>query len=231
MSTVDWTDPDGEGLRARKKRWTRQRLTDTATEMFVERGFDAVRVAEIAAACGVSEKTVYNYFPTKESLVVDHPEAAIAALRAGLADASRTPTRAVLDILDGERSAIARWLADQDDPDAARKRFSRFAALVEATPQLRAYHRDMTDRLVAVAAEGLAARAGMGPDEPEPWIAAAALVGLWRVQFAALSRHLAGPLDLDAVAAEVRRAAVVIDGGVADWCRRQHIRVPDPDGG
>src|SRR5208283_4204051 len=73
--TVDWTAPAragrAEGLRERKKRLMRQRLSDTATEMFMERGFDGVRVAEVAAACGVSEKTVFNYFPTKESLVLD----------------------------------------------------------------------------------------------------------------------------------------------------------------
>lgn len=61
MSTVDWTawrpqaaEPGAEGLRERKKRLLRQRLSDTATEMFLERGFDAVRVSEIAQACGVS---------------------------------------------------------------------------------------------------------------------------------------------------------------------------------
>ena len=66
--TVDWAaarTPPGsagaEGLRERKKALTRRRLTDAATRMFVARGFDAVRVTEIAAACEVSEKTVYNY--------------------------------------------------------------------------------------------------------------------------------------------------------------------------
>lgn len=52
-----WTDHGGgetTGLRKRKKRLMRQRLSDTATEMFLERGFDAVRVSEIAQACGVS---------------------------------------------------------------------------------------------------------------------------------------------------------------------------------
>ena len=57
MRTVDWAvlrrqggAPEGEGLRERKKRLTRQQLSDTATEMFMERGFDAVRVSEIAEA-------------------------------------------------------------------------------------------------------------------------------------------------------------------------------------
>src|ERR1700716_3464621 len=102
--TVDWTAlrrvPTGtagaEGLRERKKRQMRQQLTDTATEMFVERGFDAVRVAEIAEACGVSEKTVFNYFPTKESLILDHPDATLASLRTGLADPGLTPLEAAL---------------------------------------------------------------------------------------------------------------------------------------
>src|SRR5689334_11485929 len=60
-----------EGLRERKKRLLRQQLSDTATRMFIERGFDAVRVTEVAEACGVSDKTVFNYFPTKEALVLD----------------------------------------------------------------------------------------------------------------------------------------------------------------
>ncbi len=69
-STVDWTAPaarraGAEGLRERKKRLMRQQLSATATAMFVERGFDAVRVAEVAEACGVSEDG-FNYFPTKE---------------------------------------------------------------------------------------------------------------------------------------------------------------------
>ena len=46
-----------EGLRERKKRLMRQQLSDTATAMFLERGFDAVRVTEVAAACGVSLAT------------------------------------------------------------------------------------------------------------------------------------------------------------------------------
>src|SRR3954471_174340 len=80
-----------EGLRERKKRLMRQQLSDTATEMFVERGFDAVRVAEIAEACGVSEKTVFNYFPTKEALILDRWDATMFALRTGLADPDVSP--------------------------------------------------------------------------------------------------------------------------------------------
>ncbi|GAB2551126.1 TetR family transcriptional regulator [Nocardia heshunensis] len=52
MRTVDWEASQPEGLRERKKRLLRGQLSDTATEMFLERGFAAVSVAEIAQACG-----------------------------------------------------------------------------------------------------------------------------------------------------------------------------------
>jgi AcrR family transcriptional regulator len=58
-----------EGLRERKKRATHEAIAAAAMELFTERGFDSVTVAEVAAAADVSEKTVFNYFPTKEELV------------------------------------------------------------------------------------------------------------------------------------------------------------------
>ncbi|MBM9619318.1 TetR/AcrR family transcriptional regulator [Streptomyces zhihengii] len=60
-----------EGLRERKKRQTRQHISDVATGLFVERGFGAVTIAEIAEAADVSVNTVYNYFPVKEDLFLD----------------------------------------------------------------------------------------------------------------------------------------------------------------
>ncbi len=60
-----------EGLRERKKRQTRQHISDVATGLFLERGFDAVTVAEVAEAADVSVNTVYNYFPAKEDLFLD----------------------------------------------------------------------------------------------------------------------------------------------------------------
>src|ERR1700735_485291 len=73
-----------QGLRERKKALMRQLISDTATLMFLERGFDEVRVSEIAAACDVSEKTIYNYFPTKESLLLDREEPAAENIRVAL---------------------------------------------------------------------------------------------------------------------------------------------------
>ena len=68
-------DRPAGGLRERKKRIMRQKLSDTATRLFMEHGFDLVRVADVAEECGVSEATVFNYFRTKEALVLDRLEA------------------------------------------------------------------------------------------------------------------------------------------------------------
>lgn len=59
------------GLRERKKQATRQLISNVATGLFVERGFEEVTVAEIAEAAGVSKMTVFNYFPRKEDLFLD----------------------------------------------------------------------------------------------------------------------------------------------------------------
>ena len=224
--TVDWTAArapgtgasEGEGLRERKKRLMRQQLSDTATQMFMERGFDAFRVAEVAEACGVSEKTVFNYFPTKESLVLDRLEATMASLRTGLAAPGISPVEAALRILDDELGALTSWLAQQDDLVRASAAIQRFGALIQATPSLRAHQSDMMDQFVAVAAEILAEQAEMSADDPEPQIAATALLGLWRIQFLSLSKYLDGtrtPAQVhQAVTADVRRAARLIDTGL-----------------
>jgi AcrR family transcriptional regulator len=227
--TVDWAalraprgqTPPTEGLRERKKRQTRQQLTDTATEMFVERGFDAVRVAEIAAACGVSEKTVFNYFPTKESLVLDHADATMAALRTDLADPAVPPVEAALRVLADELDAWISWLDAQDDVAEAIAKTRRFGVLIRSTPSLRAYQRDTLDRLVAVAAEVLAERSGTHPTDPEPQITATALLGLWQVQFRSMARHLDRARTSEglreAVTAEVHRAARLLSAGLAGF--------------
>src|SRR4029078_353465 len=72
------------GLRESKKLRTRQEIADGAMQLFAKRGFDRVTVAEVAAAAEVSEKTVYNYFPTKEDLFFDEVPARAAAFAAAI---------------------------------------------------------------------------------------------------------------------------------------------------
>jgi len=62
------------GLRELKKARTRQLIADTAARLFAERGYEQVAVSDVARAAEVAEQTLYNYFPTKEQLVIDRDQ-------------------------------------------------------------------------------------------------------------------------------------------------------------
>ncbi|MGH9045891.1 MAG: hypothetical protein ACRDVW_01090, partial [Acidimicrobiales bacterium] len=163
----------------------------------------------------VSEKTVYNYFPTKESLLLDRePEIAETIWRAlGPGSPVRSPVAAVLEALSTEREG---WFEGWRPGDQAE--FRLYAELIDATPALQAAMRDMTDRLERTAAEALAEKAGVSADEPEPRIAAGALIALWRIQFDALRRcaheEKGAAETSDLIKAEVERAARVAESGL-----------------
>ena len=223
--TVDWAvvgppaaTTGAEGLRERKKALMRQQLSDTATRMFLARGFDAVRVSEIAAACEVSEKTVFNYFPTKESLVLDRWDSTAQALRARIGDTSVHPVDTVRRILADELGALTSWLDTQEDTAGAITLVQRFGELIATTPALRAYHNDTMNELVLTVSGLLADRAGLAADDPEPQIAATALVGLWGVHLTALKKYLDSARTpaavYEAVTADVEAAARLILTGL-----------------
>ncbi|WP_433379859.1 TetR family transcriptional regulator [Streptosporangium sp. CA-115845] len=73
------------GLRERKRRQVHETISAEAISLFLQRGFDEVSVAEVAAAAGVSKPTLFKYFPTKEDLVLhrisDHQGEAARVVR------------------------------------------------------------------------------------------------------------------------------------------------------
>lgn len=108
-------------------------------------------------------------------------------------------------------------MAAQEDPDAAGGLIQRFGTLITSTPALRAHQREMTDQLVAAAAEVIAGRNRTNPTDPEPQMAATALLGLWHIQSQSLERQLETvrtPAQIyQAVTTDVERAARVIEEG------------------
>src|ERR1700712_3670580 len=93
-----------EGLRERKKRATRDAIAASARRLFAERGFEAVTVAEVAAAADVSEKTVFNHFASKEDLVFAGGDTRLAQLQAAIVQ--RPPGSSVLDVFRANSEAL-----------------------------------------------------------------------------------------------------------------------------
>ncbi len=190
---------EGEGLRERKKRQTREVIAAAAMTLFQERGFDAVTVADVARAADVSEKTIFNYFATKEELVFrgDIPRAAlIAAIRERAVGESvvapfRRATMAFLDRV-------------EHDPTES----------IVAIPRLVAGSMTLRNRLFlgweeesAVLSPIIAEEAGEPAGNLVPAVVARTLAWTHRLAFrAAFSRLLAGE-ESGAVATDLRAQA------------------------
>ena len=147
-------------LRERKKRETRQRISDIATALFFERGFDAVTLDEIALAAGVSKMTVFNYFARKEELILDQ-EDELKLVRFRTAIRERSDGQAPIDAI----RALVRDLSAQKHPiTRIDPQTAKFWSIVEASPALRARLRELADE----AAEGLAIElaGSANPDGP-----------------------------------------------------------------
>lgn len=135
------------GLRERKKAQTRQALADAALRLFLDRGYDAVSVKEIAEAADVSVPTLFAHFPGgKESLVFDLDADREAALVSAVRD--RAPGTTVLD---GLRQS---FLSHPRPTDTDQMR--EFMRLIESTPALSNYYRHMWQRHEGALAEAIA---------------------------------------------------------------------------
>lgn len=123
--------PAEAGLRQRKKERTRQDLAAAALRLFVERGYESVKVEDIAAAVEVSERTFFRYFTSKEEALWPDQDKRRAEFAAVLAD--RPPDEPVLACL--RHAAIASAEAYQVHD---REMLTRFRLLTQ-TPALRGY--------------------------------------------------------------------------------------------
>lgn len=205
--------PD-EGLRERKRRLTRQLISDAATTLFATRGFDNVKVSEVADRVGVSEKTIYNYFPTKESLVLDNADEAVEQLARALRERrpDQSPTEAVVQALKADLRLY------EQAPDELMQFVPLFGAMLDSTPALRAALLELQDRLAKVARDELAAQAGVDPRDPEPAVAGRALAGLAELVMDSSVRHiregLRGAELRAAVHSDLDRGARLLETGL-----------------
>lgn len=139
------------GLRERKKQKTRLAISDVATGLFIERGFDDVTMAEVAHAAEVSVNTVFNYFSTKEELFFDRgPQ-----LRDFTARIIRERRRGDTPLL-ALRRMFRRLIKGEIGPTLS-VRLKPFMATIDASPALQAharllgedYERHLAETLIA----------------------------------------------------------------------------------
>ncbi|MEV0171288.1 TetR family transcriptional regulator [Streptomyces sp. NPDC050803] len=101
MATLDTPSAEPRGRREAHKAATRKALQEAAHRMFEERGYAQTTVRDIAAAAGVTERTFFRYFPSKEDLVLDEVLDLIPVMRAHVVarPAGEDPYTAVLGAL------------------------------------------------------------------------------------------------------------------------------------
>lgn len=121
---------------------TRARIAEVAAGLFVERGYDAVTVAEVARQAGVSSVTVFNHFPRKEDLYLDRADDAAEILRAAVRD--RDPG---VDVLDALRDATLRLLDARHPLSGVNERSVPFFRTVAASSALLGRAREIADDL------------------------------------------------------------------------------------
>jgi AcrR family transcriptional regulator len=203
------------GLRERKKAQTRGLIGDAAHRLFLDRGFEAVTVAEVARAADVSEATVFNYFPTKEDLFFG----GMVAFEAELVESVRT--RAAGESVPAafgrfvlERSAR---LAGEEVADVV----ATTARIVTASPALQAREREIVARYTDELAALIAEETGRDAHDAEPWAVANALMGVQRalVRFvrASVLDGTRGIALADGVRAQAGAAFAVLDRGLAGY--------------
>jgi AcrR family transcriptional regulator len=208
---VDHTAPPGR--RERKKAALRTQISEVATALFLERGFDDVSVSEIAEAADVARPTVFAHFARKEDLLFDRYPEAEALIVAAINDRPEG-TSAVAAL-----STLLIELAQAGHPLATmRGHFARFWEVIAESRALQSRARELLDHLEQAIA-GAMERTG----EPEPHLTAALTVAAYRtVHLESVRRILAGE-DAEQVAADHLRR---IPKALARADRRNHAITP-----
>ena len=185
----------------------RQGISNAATRLFLERGFEHVTVDEIAAAADVGRMTVFNHFPRKEDMFFDRDEEAREILREALRQ--RDPRVAPLETL----RLLAHRLAAEQSPFVRFTVASRgYTRTIEASETLKARARAIRDELAQVVAVALSECVGREPADRGAHLAAALLLATWTV--ALIQGHQTFRRSRDAKKAKAAFLAVVDRGTI-----------------
>lgn len=166
--------------RTRKRLAMRQTISDAATALFLQRGFDQVTVDEIAAAADVSRMTVFNHFARKEDMFFDLNDLGRQDLRDAFKhvghDLNVTPLEAL-------RLFVHQAVAEQRPYTRFVAGSEKFVETIMASEALKARARAIRDELTETLAVALSEAAGLGAPDLNANLAAALILSTWGVAF------------------------------------------------
>ncbi|MGC9379691.1 TetR/AcrR family transcriptional regulator [Streptomyces sp. MH13] len=166
------------GRRERKKAATRQKIADTALRLFLERGYDAVGIRDVAAEADVAVTTLFSHFVSKEALVFEQDQDFERRLTQAVT--GRAPHESLVPALRREVLALVRHCtADGAAP---------IRRMIDGSPALRKYEESMRLRH----AESLAAALAADPRLPQTTTACRA-IARFAVDAYSLAREAADP--------------------------------------
>jgi AcrR family transcriptional regulator len=210
------SEPLSLGKRERRKRETREAIGAAAERLFAERGYDGVTVADIAAAAGVSVKTLFVHFHSKEDLVFGNEEKLLGRLLEMVRERSpgETPLGAVT-------AALLLALERKDDP----RGLESFHRAIGSSPAVASRLRRMWEQYENEMAALLGAERNEAVPSPETHLVAAQLIALVRITTS--PEALAFVRERRSAAAEapplrewIERSAAQLGEGLAEWGRR-----------
>ncbi|MFB8240247.1 TetR/AcrR family transcriptional regulator [Kitasatospora purpeofusca] len=186
---IERTEPTGR--RERKKAATRQKIADTALRLFLERGYDAVGIRDVAAEADVAVTTVFAHFASKEALVFEQDQD--FEQRLVHAVTGRAPHEALVPALHREiRALVHHCTADGAAP---------IWHMIETSPALRQYEETMRLRHAESLATAIAADAAVTVDgRPQHSTTACRTIARFAIDAFTLAREAADPdLALDEI--------------------------------
>ncbi|MFJ8542369.1 TetR/AcrR family transcriptional regulator [Streptomyces sp. NPDC093586] len=135
------------GRRERKKAATRQKIADAALRLFLERGYDAVGIRDVADEADVAVTTLFSHFASKEALVFEQDQGFEQRLTRAVTD--RAPHEPLIPALRREVHALVRHCtADSAAP---------IWRMIDGSPALRKYEESMRLRHAESLATAIAA--------------------------------------------------------------------------
>jgi len=136
-----------EGARSRKRRETRQRISETGLRLFLAHGYEGTTLDAIAAEAGISRRTIFLHFKSKDDILFAWQEAGWAGLYADLLKTS--PDAQPLDAV---RTLVLRYIAHYtSDEMNAIDRLMRSSELLQSRKQ--AFYAEQEQALFAVLCE------------------------------------------------------------------------------